>query len=256
MKVNRAKEKLRAGETIYGDFANGLSVEMVEIMALSGFDFITIDSEHAPSSDERNRLLVMAGECRNTPVFIRTPNKLHSSILRSLDIGAQGLLLPQVNTPEEAREIIQAAKYYPEGFRGVGLGRGADYGIGVNLEDYFRRSNDNLLVAVQCENAAAAPHLDAIAAVPGVDVIFVGPFDLSQSLGVPGQINAPAVKEIVNTVPEICARHGKYAGIFTFSITEAKEYAARGFRYIIAGSDLNYLGEGCRSALRELRTRD
>ncbi|MDR0623321.1 MAG: hypothetical protein LBG10_02720 [Treponema sp.] len=253
MKVNRAKEKLRAGETIYGVFANGFSVEMVEIMALSGFDFITIDSEHAPSSDERNRLLVMAGESRNTPVFIRTPNKLHSSILRSLDIGAQGLLLPQVNTPEEADGIIQAAKYYPEGFRGVGLGRGADYGIGVNLEDYFRQSNDNLLIAVQCENAIGVPHLDAIASVPGVDVVFVGPFDLSQSLGIPGQIDAPPVQEIVKTVPDICVRHGKYAGIFTFSVTEAKQYAAMGFRYIIAGSDLNYLGEGCRNALRELR---
>jgi 4-hydroxy-2-oxoheptanedioate aldolase len=253
MKVNRAKEKLKAGETIYGVFANGVSVEMVEIMGLSGFDFITIDSEHAPSSDETNRLLVMAGESRNTPVFIRTPNKLHSSILRSLDIGAQGLLLPQVNSAEEAEEIVRAAKYYPEGFRGVGLGRGADYGIGLDLGEYFRRSNDNLLIAVQCENAAGVPHLDAIAAVPGVDVIFVGPFDLSQSLGIPGRINAPEVNEIIKTVLDSCGRHGKYAGIFTFSIAEAKQYAAMGFRYIIAGSDLNYLGEGCRKALRELR---
>jgi 4-hydroxy-2-oxoheptanedioate aldolase len=253
MKVNRAKEKLKAGETIYGVFANGLSVEMVEIMGLAGFDFITIDSEHAPSSDETNRLLVMAGESRNTPVFIRTPNKFHSSILRSLDIGAQGLLLPQVNSAEEAQEIVRAAKYYPEGFRGVGLGRGADYGIGVNLGEYFRQSNDNLLIAVQCENTAGVPHLDAIASVPGVDVIFVGPFDLSQSLGIPGQINAPPVKEIIKTVLDLCARCGKYAGIFTFSVVEAKQYAAMGFRYIIAGSDLNYLGEGCRNALRELR---
>jgi 4-hydroxy-2-oxoheptanedioate aldolase len=253
MNVNRAKEKLRAGETIYGVFANGVSVEMVEIMALSGFDFITIDSEHAPSSDETNRLMVMAGDYRNTPVFIRTPNKLHSSILRSLDIGAQGLLLPQVNSAAEAEEIVEAATYYPGGFRGVGLGRGADYGIGLNLEEYFRHSNDNLLIAVQCENAAAVPRLDAIAAVPGVDVIFVGPFDLSQSLGIPGQINAPPVQGIVKAVLDTCVRHGKHAGIFTFSIAEAKHYAAMGFRYIIAGSDLNYLGEGCRNALRDLR---
>jgi 4-hydroxy-2-oxoheptanedioate aldolase len=253
MRVNGAKEKLRAGETIFGVFANGVSVETVEIMALSGFDFITIDSEHAPSSDETNRLLVMAGACRNTPVFIRTPNNFPSSILRSLDIGAQGLLLPQVNSAAEAAEIVAAAKYYPEGFRGIGLGRGADYGIGLDLGEYFRHSNDNLLIAVQCENAAAAPHLDAIAAVPGVDVIFAGPFDLSQSLGVPGQINAPPVKAIVQAVLDTSARHGKYAGIFTFSIAEAKRYAEMGFRYIIAGSDLNYLGEGCRKALQELR---
>jgi 4-hydroxy-2-oxoheptanedioate aldolase len=253
MRANKAREKLISGETIYGVFANGVSVEMVEILGLSGFDFIVIDSEHAPSSDETNRLLVMAGECRNTPVFIRTPNKLHSSILRSLDIGAQGLLLPQVNSAEEAEAVVQAAKYYPEGFRGVGLGRGADYGAGLNLAEYFRQANENLLIAVQCENAAGVPHLDAIAAVPGVDVIFVGPFDLSQSLGIPGQINSPAVREIIKTTLDVCARHGKYAGIFTFSVQEAKQYAAMGFRYIVAGSDLSYLGEGCRNALRDLR---
>jgi 4-hydroxy-2-oxoheptanedioate aldolase len=195
----------------------------------------------------------MAGESRDTPVFIRTPNKLSSGILRSLDIGAQGLLLPQVNSAAEAEEIVGAAKYYPEGFRGVGLGRGADYGIGLNLGEYFRHSNDSLLLAVQCENAAAVPHLDAIAAVPGVDVIFIGPFDLSQSLGIPGQINAPPVQKVVQEVLDISARHGKHAGIFTFSIAEAKKYAAMGFRYLIVGSDLNYLSEGCQNALRDLR---
>ncbi|AEF83768.1 2-dehydro-3-deoxyglucarate aldolase [Treponema primitia ZAS-2] len=253
MHTNIAKEKLKAGETIYGVFSNGVSAEMVEIMALAGFDFITIDSEHAPSSDETNRLLIMAAESRNTPIFIRTPNKLDSSILRSLDIGAQGLLLPQVNSVEEAEEIIRAAKYAPQGFRGVGLGRGADYGMGIDLPNYFKQANDNLLIAVQCENIAGVPSLDAIAQVPGVDVIFIGPFDLSQSMGIPGQINAPQVQKIMDTVLEITAKYGKYAGIFTFSVEQAKQFSKLGFRYIIAGSDLRFLSDGCIGAVKELK---
>jgi 4-hydroxy-2-oxoheptanedioate aldolase len=253
MRHNTAKEKLAAGKTIYGVFSNGLSEEMVEIMAIAGFDFICIDSEHAPSSDEANRLLIMAGECRETPVFIRTPDKIHSSILRSLDIGALGLLLPQVNSREEAEEIVRAAKYYPEGQRGVGLGRGADYGMGVDLKEYFARANDNLLIAVQCENIAGVPYLDAIASVPGVDVIFVGPFDLSSSMGLPGRIDGQEVHKVTDTVLEVCARYGKYAGIFTFSIEQAREYAESGFRYIIAGSDLHFLSDGCLAAVKALK---
>jgi 4-hydroxy-2-oxoheptanedioate aldolase len=253
MRDNSAKEKILAGKAIYGVFANGLSEEMVEIMALAGFDFITIDSEHAPSSDEANRLLIMAGESRNVPVFIRVSGKIDSSVLRSLDIGAQGILVPQVNSRKEAEEIILAAKYYPEGRRGVALPRAADYGMGMDLNDYFKRANENILVAVQCENKTGVPHLDEIASVPGVDVIFVGPFDLSSSLGIPGQIDAPEVREVMDRTLEACARHGKYAGIFTFSIKQAKEYAAMGFRYIIAGSDLHFLSESCLEAVRELR---
>jgi 4-hydroxy-2-oxoheptanedioate aldolase len=251
---NTAKEKLLAGKTIYGAFANGLSEEMIEIMGLAGFDFVTIDSEHAPSSDEANRLLIMAGETRNLPIFIRTPNEIDSSILRSLDIGAQGLLLPQVNSREEAEEIVRAAKYYPQGQRGVGLGRGADYGINIDLQDYFKRANDNLLIAVQCENIAGVPPLDDIASVPGVDVIFVGPFDLSQSMGIPGKINDPKVLEVMNKVLEVCARHKKYAGVFTFVVDQAIEYAKMGFKYIIAGSDLRYLSDACLVAVKKLKS--
>jgi 4-hydroxy-2-oxoheptanedioate aldolase len=253
MRNNTAKEKLLQGGTIYGVFSNGISVEMVEIMAIAGFDFITIDSEHSPSSDEVNRLLIMAGENRNVPVFIRTPNKLDSSILRSLDIGARGLLLQQVNSCKDAEEIVYAAKYYPDGQRGVGLGRGADYGIGIDLPAYFKQANDNLLVAVQCENIAGVPHLEEIAQVKGVDVIFLGPFDLSQSMGLPGQTDAAEVKKVIDKVLEVCAKYKKYPGIFTFSVEQARKYAQMGFKYIIAGSDLRYLSDACIAAVKTLK---
>jgi 4-hydroxy-2-oxoheptanedioate aldolase len=253
MRINTAKKKLFAGEVIYGVFANGLSAEMMEIMGIAGFDFICIDSEHAPSSDEANRLLIMAGETRNIPVFVRNPNKLDSGVLRSLDIGALGLLIPQVNSRKEAEEIVRAAKYHPEGMRGVGLGRGADYGMGIDLPAYFKHANENILIAVQCENIAGVPALDEIAAVPGIDVIFVGPFDLSSSLGLPGQINAPEIQNVMKKTLDVCARHGKYAGIFTFSIEQAREFAEMGFRYIIAGSDLHFLSEACIEAAHKLR---
>jgi 4-hydroxy-2-oxoheptanedioate aldolase len=135
----------------------------------------------------------------------------------------------------------------------VGLGRGADYGMGVDLPAYFRHANENILIAVQCENIAGVPALDEIAAVPGIDVIFVGPFDLSSSLGLPGQINAPEIQRVMKKALDVCARYGKYAGIFTFSVEQARDFAKMGFRYIIAGSDLHFLGEACTEAARRLR---
>jgi 4-hydroxy-2-oxoheptanedioate aldolase len=135
----------------------------------------------------------------------------------------------------------------------VALSRSADYGVGIDLPAYFKHANENLLLAVQCENIAGVPHLDAIASVPGVDVIFIGPFDLSSSLGIPGQTDAPQVREVMARVLEVCARHGKYAGIFTFSVDQAKEYARMGFRYIIAGSDVRYLSDGCVAAVQKLK---
>lgn len=129
MRENIAKKRLYAGETLYGIFANAISPELIEIMGITGFDFIVVDSEHSSSGPETNRILNMAGECRGASMFTRIPNKLDSTVLRHCDAGAQGLLVPQVNTKEEAESIVRAAKYYPEGMRGFTMPRNADYGF-------------------------------------------------------------------------------------------------------------------------------
>lgn len=252
MHVNQAKQKLRSGDCIWGVFANGLSPELVEIMGLAGFDFIVIDSEHASSTPQHNRTLIMAGEARGVSMFTRVPCQESSVILRNLDVGAQGLLVPQVNSRQEAEAIARAARYYPEGFRGVATPRASDYGMSGSILDYMAHANENLLLAVQCENIACVEHLDEIAAVPGIDVIFVGPFDLSQSMGIPGQVNAPGIRAVAAQVLDATARHGKYAGIFASTVEQALAYRDMGFRYIIVGTDMKYFASACKEAVRAL----
>jgi 4-hydroxy-2-oxoheptanedioate aldolase len=255
-RANSVKQKLAEGKTVWGVFANGLSVEMVEIMGLAGFDFVCIDSEHGPSSDETNRLLVMAGESRGVPVFVRPRDKSDAAILRSLDIGAQGLLIPQVNSKAEAEGIVRAARYAAPGAlgrRGVGLGRAADYGMGQPLADYFETANREIHIAVQCENSAAVPALDDIAQVPGIEAIFIGPYDLSASMGIPGKFGDPRIGAVMDRVLEVCARRSLAPGIFTFDLDQALEYEKRGFRYIIAGSDVHFLSEAASAAVKKLK---
>lgn len=252
MRENKAKRKLLAGECIYGTFSNAICPEMIEMLGISGFDFIVIDSEHSSSSPETNRMLIMAGESRDVTMMTRIPNKMDSTVLRNLDVGAQGLLVPQVNSKEEAEAIVAASYYFPRGARGVTMPRSADYGVKVTPPQYFQHSNDNMLIAVQCENVACIPHLEEIASVPGIDVIFVGPMDLSQSLGIPGQLEADEVKSVAEKVLLTAKNAGKYAGIFAMSAEQAKKYEAMGFRYIIVASDLIFFGEACSKIASEL----
>ena len=256
MRVNQAKQKLCAGGCIWGVFANGLSPELVEIMGLAGFDFIVIDSEHASSAPQQNRTLIMAGEARGASIFTRVPCQEPSVILHNLDVGAQGLLVPQVNSREEAEAIARAARYFPQGFRGVATPRAADYGMSGSILDYMAHANEHLLLAVQCENIACVEHLDEIAAVPGIDVIFVGPFDLSQSMGIPGQVTAPEIRAVAARVLAAAARHGKYGGIFASTVEQALAYREMGFRYIIVGTDMKYFASACREAVCALHAEE
>lgn len=254
MRKNIAKQKMLSGECIFGAFANGLSPEMIEIMGLAGFDFITIDSEHSSSSVELNRTLIMAGESRSVTMFTRVTNKEPSTILRNLDVGAQGILVPQVNSREEAESIVRSSKYFPEGLRGVATPRAADYGMTSNINEYMANANENLLIAAQCESVTSVEHLDEIASVPGIDVIFIGPFDLSQSMGIPGKVNGEEVGKVIEKVLACTKANGKHAGIYTGSIAMAKKYRDMGFRYIIVGTDIKYFSTACRQAVLDLKS--
>ncbi len=253
MRENKAKKKLLLGETVFGVFANALSPELIEIMGISGLDFVMVDSEHSSSGPETNRLLNMAGECRGITMMTRVPDKQGATVLRYLDAGAQGILVPQVNTRQEAEAIVRAAAYYPQGMRGFTLPRNADYGIGVSAETYIAHNNENLLLAVQCENIAGVPNLDEIAATEGVDVVFIGPFDLTESMGIPGQTEDVRVKQVMEQVLAVTRAHKKYAGIFAVSAQQAKEYEKMGFRYIIVCTDLMLFGTALGNMLETLK---
>ena len=253
MKLNDLKQRMAAGETVYGIFINSGSTIAAEIAGLAGFDFVMIDSEHGPTAPLSNRDLICAAEYRDTVPFVRISNGDYDTVLRTLDIGAHGIMVPQVNTAEKAAAIANAARYSPLGNRGVATVRSSDYGFVQPIGDYFRLANERTTVVVQCENIAALPELDAICAVPGVDVVFVGPYDLSSSMGQIGKVDYASIRETADLVLELTARHGKIAGIFTKDVNEARAYSRMGFRFILVGTDIGCLSGGMKSIAKALR---
>jgi len=252
MMRNDLLERMRSGQSVFGTFLNSGSVVLTEVIGMAGYDFVLIDSEHGPTGVMENRELVMAAEYRGCPPIVRVPNSSSDAILKTLDIGAHGIMVPRVNTPEEAKRVAQAARYYPQGCRGVASTRAADYGF-TPLVDYFAAANRRNLVAVQCEDVACLPNLDAIAATDGIDVIFVGPYDLSSSMGQPGKVGYEYIKDTVDAVLAATAKHGKLAGIFTKDPAEARRYAEMGMRFIIVGTDIGSFMAASKSAVAHLK---
>lgn len=252
MRDSDLRARMERGETVYGVFLNSGSPVLAEVIGLAGFDFVLIDSEHGPTGPVENQAIIQAAEYRGTVPLVRVPNSAGDTILKMLDVGAHGILVPRVNTPQEAARAARAARYYPEGSRGVASTRAADYGF-TPLTEYFGRANRRNLVAVQCEDVACLPHLDEIAATPGVDVLFVGPYDLSSSMGTPGKVAYPSIKDTVDAVLAAARRHGKQAGIFTKDPQEARFYADLGFRLVIVSTDIQRFAASCRELLGQLR---
>lgn len=252
MKQNDLKKRMAAGETVFGIFINSGSTIACEIAGLCGFDFVMIDSEHGPTDPLDNRDLIAAAEYRDTVPIVRVTNGSYDMILRTLDVGAHGVMVPQVNTSEQAEAAAEAALYTPEGSRGVATTRAGDYGFFQPMSEYFRQANERNLVIVQCENKKAVPNLEQICAVPGVDVVFVGPYDLSASMGTPGKVDYESIRKTADLVLEKTAANGKFAGIFTKNAEEARQYAAMGFRFIIVSTDISCLVSGCRKVAGEV----
>ncbi len=248
MKQNDLKKRMADSKTVFGLFINSGSTIACEIAGLSGFDFVMIDSEHGPTDPIRNRDLITAAEYRDVAPIVRVPNGDYDTILRTLDVGAHGIMVPQVNTQEQAQAVAEAALYTPKGNRGVATTRAGDYGFFQPMSEYFRQANERNLVIVQCENVKAVPNLDEICKIPGIDVVFVGPYDLSASMKTPGKVDYESIRPIADLVLEKTSANGKIAGIFTKDPTEARMYEEMGFRFIIVSTDISCLVSGCRQA--------
>lgn len=249
---NRLKALLKEGKTGIGSFVMCNSPDIVEVMALSGFDFVVIDTEHGPLSVESTQNLIRAAEVRGITPIIRVTESSETTILRSLDVGAHGIQVPQVNNRKAAEEVIRRAKYFPLGNRGVAMPRASDYGT-LNPLDYFNKENEETLIVVHCENKVGLDNLDEIVEVPGIDVIFLGPFDMSQSLGVPGQVNHPLIEEAAQRVIKMSKESGKAAGIFVSNGEQARLRKEQGFQYITIGMDVTLLGMVCKDEVAKVK---
>lgn len=250
---NKLKQLLKGGEVAFGTFVMCNSPDVVEVIAISGFDFIVIDTEHGPLSIESTHNLIRAAELRGITPITRVTEGKETTIIRSLDVGAHGIQVPQVNDKRTAENIVKYSKYFPEGIRGIALPRASDYGA-VHPIEYFKLENEETLIIVHCENKIGLENLEQIAEVPGIDVIFLGPFDMSQSLGIVGQVNHPMIEEVAERVLWISKSAGKAAGIFVSDGEQAKLRAKQGFQYITIGIDVSLLGKACRNEINKAKS--
>jgi 2-dehydro-3-deoxyglucarate aldolase/4-hydroxy-2-oxoheptanedioate aldolase len=190
---------------------------------------------------------------RRCPCVVRVPSWEEVWIKKALDIGAAGVLVPLVNTPAIAGRVAAAARYAPEGTRGMGGARAHRYGVG--FQDYVAHANREIAVIVQAEHIEAVDHIDAIAAVPGIDAIFVGPYDLSASMGRPGRIQDPEVQAAIRRVRDAALASGRKLGIYCTDPESARDFMRQGYTLIGMSTDLNYLTQSAGAALAAAKGR-
>jgi 4-hydroxy-2-oxoheptanedioate aldolase len=226
------KEKLRAGEPVFGVSVMIPSPQIVEMIAAAGFDWVLLDCEHGTLTLESVELMAMAAEASGITAIARPATKSPEHILQVLDRGVMGVQVPHVNTAEDAREVIAAVKYHPAGRRGLAAGtRAAAYDSHVSLADYVKAANEASLIAVQLEDEAAIGDIDALLAVDDIDVFFIGPSDLSQSMGHPGNPKAPLVAQAIDTSFRKMVAAGRTPGT-PATADSVQDVLDKGVRYI------------------------
>jgi 4-hydroxy-2-oxoheptanedioate aldolase len=210
MRTNTTKAKLAEGKVVFGAIIGNYAPDLVELFGAIGYDFVMIDCEHGPMSLDQVEHMVRAAEVFGITPITRVPNHADSTLLQFLDRGVQGVIVPHVNTRDIAEAVARAARYYPEGHRGVAGGRAHDYGIGMSRAESTRWINSQLLVIPMIEETTAVENLDSILTVSGVDVLHVASGDLGQSMGNPG---AAAVRQLMGQVIPRIRAAGKLVGV-------------------------------------------
>ncbi len=247
------KQKTARGP-VNGVFVFTNAPASVEILGYAGFDYVVIDTEHGPNDIAAVENMIRAAETSDITPIIRVTKNDPTYILRVMDIGARGVLVPQVNSADEARSAVRSVRYHPRGDRGLaGIVRAARYGF-TPLQDYIADTNDNSLVIVQAEDIKVVAALDEILAVDGVDGVLVGPADLSHSMGIPGRFDDPEFNRVVHDIVARTVKAGKLAGMFCFDAAQAKYWRDKGVRLVLVGSDTMLFAAAAGALARDLKS--
>ena len=232
MNTNTTKQKLNNGETVYGAFFRTPDNSLIELQGYLGWDFLVLDGEHGTLQPRDVEDQCRACELHGvTPVARATTNE-QSIILRFMDTGVQGALIPFVNTAADAERAVQSIKYQPRGQRGLAGIRAADFGRTGPLGDYVKTANAETLVIAQIETTEGLDNLGEIVEVDDVDVIFIGPNDLANSLGHPGNIPHPDVQSAMDKIAETTLAAGKVLGLMIYNSEGARHWRGKGARFI------------------------
>ena len=247
---NPVREKMLRGEKTLGTFMELGSATVAESLALSGLDFVIIDTEHGAYDPLSALDYIRAAKLYGTTPFARVQEISRPAILKLLDAGAMGLIIPCVNTVAEAKAIVEYGKYLPLGQRGVAASAGTafwqeDYAR-HGLPAYFETSNRETLLFPQCETLGCLEHLEEIVSLPGIDGIFVGPFDLSTAMGIPGEFDRSEFQQTLQHIQKVCRAAGKPSMIFAGSVEAARADFAMGYDSVAYSMDASLLIEACR----------
>ena len=251
---NRAKAALQAGQLLMGTMlADIRQPSIMQILKNAGFDFVIIDNEHGAFGIESIAdLSRMARILGLTPV-VRVPDLAYPYVAQSLDAGAQGIMLPRVTHPDQVRQVLDIMKYPPMGKRGTAMSRGqTDFRAGPLMENMAYANSQSLLM-IQIETAESLQHLDEIVQIEGVDSLFVGPTDLSISLGVPGQSDSPLLISSIERVIASCKAHGVFSAIQANDLNYARQWVERGMEIISYASEIGLLTAAASTGIQQIR---
>ena len=244
------KENKRFDKPMIGTLLSISAPQVAEIIAMSGFDWVFIDMEHSAMSLEsvQNAIQIMEGKLLT---IVRVPLNDEVWIKRVLDTGCDGILVPMVNSADEARKVVQASKYPPEGRRSVGLSRAHKYG--ATFKEYVENANSDLVIMIQCEHKEAVKDFDEILKVKGIDSVFIGPYDLSASMGLTGQISHPDVLAAIGLVKDKCRKADMPYGIYSSNTDDMISEIKTGCTFLLTGVDANMLLNSYADLLKKLK---
>lgn len=254
MRQNRVKRVLRAGGVALGTMVMEFSsTGIARLTAEAGCDFVMFDMEHTGWSVETIRMLLATARSADVVPMVRVPATQYHFLARVLDMGAMGLMVPMVETAEQARQIVQFSRYPPQGRRGTAFGVAHDDYTDGDVVDKIQSANEESLLIAQIETVTGLENLEQIASVDGLDVLWVGHFDLTTSMGIPAQFGHPRYREAIERILDACRRHGKAAGIMTGSVEEGRACLKQGFRSVAYWGDLWIYKQGLRQGIAALR---
>ena len=254
MKKNLVVEKLSKGEHVLGTFFQSGNALVMDAIGLSGMDYVIIDKEHGPIAVETAGEMIRAAEAKDLTPFVRIKEISRSSVLKLLDLGAKGLIVPAVGGVEDVKKLIEYSKYPPVGNRGMAMGRGSDFGLNtLPLPEHWALHNRETLMIPMCETRGCLEAIEEITAMDGVDGIFIGPCDLSVALGKPGDFDDPEVNAAFERVVAACKAAGKFCLIFAPNAALAERFIKMGFDGCASAIDVNLVLSSYLHLVKEIK---
>lgn len=254
---NKVKEIIRAGGNALGTFFNAGDMSVMECLGYTGLDFVLIDTEHGPYDTMDMMNLIRAAESTGMTPIVRIADVSHKEVQRALDCGAQGLVVPCLRTMDEMKKLVDLTKYPPAGNRGFIKGRGAGFGCrdwaSGSVAEFMKNSNERVLLLPQCETKECLESIEEVAALDGVDGIFIGPFDLSISMGMPGDFENPVFLAAVDRIYSAFKAQNKIVSVFATDAANARRYFEKGYDAVACSLNANVIIDAYRKLVGDIR---